>query len=182
MVCRRAKDTRCAGPGGTAARRKRSPAVSPKGLGYTPPMFRLARVLLIWLLAFALPAQGVMAATMIFCGPAHHDRAAASSAVHDADAAHELQGPAAHSHAAAADAQAEQTATDAESTAPHQFAKSKMQKCSVCASCCSAAALHDTVAKLPVVEPVATAFAALAPTVEPFAADGPDRPPRHLLA
>lgn len=178
----RPKDTRCAGPGGTARRRKRGTAVTPKWLGYTGCMVRQTRTLLIWLLAFALPAQGVMAATMILCGPAHHDRAAAFSAVHDAGMGHDLQGSAVHSHAAAADGPAEQSASDDKSPAPHKVAQSKMQKCSVCASCCSAAALHDTVAKLPVVEPVATAFAALAPAVEPFTADGPDRPPRQLLA
>lgn len=133
----------------------------------------MVRTLLIWLLALALPAQGVIAATMVFCGPDHHDRASVAAEAHDAGAA--------HSHHEAADGQAENTVSD-ESAAHYKFAQSDMQKCSVCASCCSAAAIHDTVAKLPVFEPVVTDFAALAPAVEPFAADGPDRPPRHLLA
>lgn len=142
-------------------------------------MFRMLRTLLIWLLALALPVQGVMAATMVFCGPNHHDRAAAVA--HDADAAHQPHDVAAHSHHEAADGQAQNTAAN-ESAAPDKFVQSDMQKCSVCASCCSAAAIHDTVPKLPVLEPAAAAFAALASAVEPFAADGPDRPPRHLLA
>ena len=133
----------------------------------------MVQMLLIWLLALALPAQGVIAATMVFCGPNHHDRAAAAAVAHDADAA--------HSHPEAADEQAENTASD-ETAAPDKFPQSGLQKCSVCASCCSAAAIHDTVPKLPVFEPVAAEFAALASAVEPFAADGPDRPPRHLLA
>jgi hypothetical protein len=143
-------------------------------------MFRMVRMLLIWLLAFALPAQGVIAATMVFCGPNHHDRAAAAAVGHDVDAAHQAHDLTAHSHHEAADKQAENTASD-ETATPDKFAPSDMQKCSVCASCCSAAAIHDTVPKLPVLEPVAADFAALAPTVEPFAADGPDRPPRHIL-
>ena len=138
-------------------------------------------MLLIWLLALALPAQGVIAATMVFCGPNHHDGASAAAVAHDADAAHQPHDVAAHSHHEAADGQAESTAAD-ETSAPDKFSPSGMQKCSVCASCCSAAAIHDTVPKLPVFEPAATDFAALAPAVEPFAADGPDRPPRHLLA
>jgi hypothetical protein len=140
----------------------------------------MIRMLLIWLLAVALPAQGVMAATMVFCGPNHHDRAAAATVVHAPDAAHQGHDFAAHSHHAAADQQAENTASDEPAT-PGKFAPSDKQKCSVCASCCSAAAIHDTMPKLAVVEPVAADFAALAPTVEPFAADGPDRPPRHIL-
>ena len=144
-------------------------------------MSRMVRMLLIWLLALALPAQGVIAATMVFCGPNHHDRAAAAAVAHDADAAHQPHDFAAQAHHEAADKQAESTASD-EIATPGKFAQSDMQKCSVCASCCSAAAIHDTVAKLPVFEPVAADFAALAPAVEPFAADGPDRPPRHILA
>ena len=144
-------------------------------------MLRMVRTLLIWLLALALPAQGVMAATMIFCGPNHDGRAPAVAAAHHADAAHQLQDSSARAHDTMADAQAEDTASD-EAAAPDKFAQSAQQKCSVCASCCSAAAIHDTVPKLPVLEPVAADFAALAPTVEPFAADGPDRPPRHIFA
>lgn len=136
----------------------------------------MVRMFLIWLLAFALPVQGVMAATMVFCGPNHHDRAAAAAVAHDADAAHQPHDVAAHSHPEAADEQAENTAS-ADTAVPDKFAQSGMQKCSVCASCCSAAAIYDTVPKLPVFEPVAVEFAALASAVEPFAADGPDRPP-----
>jgi hypothetical protein len=135
-------------------------------------MLRLLRTLLICWLVLALPAQGVMAATMVFCGPDHHDRASAVAAAQDADAMHHVQHAAAHAHAAAAD----------EAAADHKFAQSDLQKCSVCAACCSAAAIHDTVPKLPVFEPVAADFAFVAPHVAPFAADGPDRPPRRLLA
>lgn len=141
----------------------------------------MVRTLLIWLLALALPAQGVIAATMVFCGPNHHDRASAVAVTHPADAVHQPHDSAAHSHDAIADAQAETTASDETATAD-KFTQTAMHKCSVCASCCSAAAIHDTVPKLPVLEPMAADFAALAPAVEPFAADGPDRPPRRLLA
>jgi len=144
-------------------------------------MFRMTRTLLIWLLALALPAQGVMAATMVFCGPDHRDQASATVAAHDAGVAHDAMHFNAQSDHAAQDSRAGEAAAD-ETAAPDKFASSDMQKCSVCASCCSAAAIHDTVPKLPVLEPVAADFAALAPTIEPFAADGPDRPPRHILA
>ena len=141
----------------------------------------MIRTLLIWLLALALPVQGVMAATMVFCGPNHHDGAFAATTSHDAAAARQQHETAAQSHGAVVDGHVDNTTTD-EAAAPDKFTQSDMQKCSVCASCCSAAAIHDTLPKLPALEPVAADFAALASAVEPFTAGGPDRPPRHLLA
>lgn len=141
----------------------------------------MIRTLLIWLLALALPAQGVLAATTVFCGPSHHAPASGVAVDHHADAAQQLQDSAAHSNQAATDARPENMAADDTAT-PDKFAQSGMQKCSVCASCCSAAAIHDTVPKLPVLAPAAVHLSVQAAAVEPFAADGPDRPPRHILA
>ena len=141
----------------------------------------MARTLLICLLALALPAQGVMAATMVFCGPDHRDQASAAAAAHDAGVAHDAQHFNSQPDPAAQDSHAGEAAAD-ETAAPDKFAQSEMQKCSVCAACCSAAAIHSTLLKLPAVEPAAADFAALVPVVEPFASDGPDRPPRHVLA
>lgn len=137
------------------------------------------RTLLIWLLAVALPAQGVMAATMVFCGPDHDDRAVALTSAHGAGPAHQPHASIADSDDAAA--QAQPTAS-IETAAPDDLAQAGAQKCSVCAVCCSTAAIHDTALALPRVEPVAADFARLAPEVEPFATGGPDRPPRHILA
>jgi hypothetical protein len=144
-------------------------------------MFRMVRTLLIWLLALALPAQGVMAATMVFCGPDHHDQASAAVAAHDAGAAHEARHFNAQSGHGAQVSHSGEAAAD-ETAAPDKFAQSAIQKCSVCAACCSAAAIHGTLLKLPAVEAAAADFPALVPVVEPFASDGPDRPPRHVLA
>jgi hypothetical protein len=141
----------------------------------------MVRTLLIWLLVLALPAQGAMAATMAFCGPNHHAAAYAAAAKLGAQAEHEHHEHATHAAIHVADGQDSETAS-VESATPEPFAQSDMQKCSVCASCCSAAAIQSTVAKLPSFEPAATVFATVAAAVEPFAADGPDRPPRHLLA
>lgn len=144
-------------------------------------MVRMVRTLLIWLLALALPVQGVIAATMVLCGPNHHDQASTVEVTHHADAVHQPHDSPAHPHDAIADTLAEDTAS-AESAPADKFTQAAIQKCSVCASCCSAAAIHDTVPKLPVLEPMAADFPTLASAVEPFATDGPDRPPRHLLA
>jgi len=139
----------------------------------------MVRTLLIWLLVLALPAQGAMAATMAFCGPDHHASAAAAEL--GVPAEHEHHEHASHSVAHAADGQDLETASTGSAT-PEPFAQSDMQKCSVCASCCSAAAIQSTVPKLPRFEPAAAVFATVPAAVEPYAADGPDRPPRHLLA
>lgn len=56
------------------------------------------------------------------------------------------------------------------------------QKCSACASCCSLGAILTTVPVVPVTDSAPTVFAAVVPTVDAFAADGPDRPPRNVLA
>jgi hypothetical protein len=133
----------------------------------------MIRALLIWLLVVALPAQGAMAATMAFCGPNHHERAAAVAASHHAGAA--------QSHPAAADHH-DESALASETVALGKFAQSDLQKCSVCAACCSAAAMHDATPRLPELEPAHADFAPVKPVVEPFSADGPDRPPRRLVA
>jgi hypothetical protein len=145
-------------------------------------MVRMVRAVLIWCLALALPAQGVLAATMAFCGPNHPVGASAVTATQDdGHAARHAQESAAHSGMGAAHDHAED-AISHESAAADTFAQSDLQKCSVCASCCSATAIHDTAPKLPVPEAASARFAAPVSIVEPFAADGPDRPPRHILA
>lgn len=55
-------------------------------------------------------------------------------------------------------------------------------KCSVCASCCSAGAILNPLPHVPEPEIATTVFAAVPAAVDVFAVDGPDRPPRALLA
>ena len=59
------------------------------------------RTLLIWLLALALPAQAVAAATMAFCGPQHAHEAVAAQphSATPAQHAHDEAGGPNHSHA-----------------------------------------------------------------------------------
>lgn len=141
----------------------------------------MVRTLLIWLLVLAIPAQGAMAATMAFCGPNHHGSTAAVSAPHDAHAVHGDHEHTAQGQAHTADELASDTAADATSTSKN-LGQADVQKCSVCASCCSATAVWGTVLKLPDVETDATVFAEVVSVVQPFTADGPDRPPRIVLA
>ncbi len=114
------------------------------------------RVTLIWLLALALPAQGLAAATMVFCQTGHAAPVATVSAPHCDE------------HAAPAQANP-QVQADA-------------HKCSACAACCSAGAVHSMVLQVPEPGITAPVFVAVVPTVEKFSASGPDRPPRAIRA
>jgi hypothetical protein len=63
-----------------------------------------------------------------------------------------------------------------------KLAHADKHKCSACASCCSAAVIGSTVLKVPAPGVAPTVFISVVPTVEKFASDGPDRPPRvHLV-
>jgi hypothetical protein len=145
----------------------------------------LIRALLIWLLVLAVPAQGAVAATMAFCGPNHHGGGAAAQM--------RATAPAGHSHQDGASAQGHehhQTAAlaDEESVAPDVAAASakvsdaSKHKCSACASCCSVSAILNSVLAVPAPVFTPTVFSAVVPSVVAFAADGPDRPPRLVLA
>lgn len=133
----------------------------------------MMRALLICLLAIALPAQGVMAATMAFCGAHQPDHADVSTVVRGADTGLASSADA-HEHAAIA-APGEKGSSD-------KAAMSDMHKCTVCAACCSPMALNDMLPKLPLLEPATTMFIALATAVKPSAVSGPERPPRQVLA
>lgn len=140
----------------------------------------LIRTLLVWLLVLAVPAQGAAAATMASCGPNHHGGAAASHAeqmtpaehVHPLAPAQGIHGD--HDKAAAAQADS----ADVGGSAVH----ADKQKCSACASCCSIGALLSSVLAVPAPALSPTVFSVVAPTVDAVAVDGPDRPPRIVLA
>ena len=144
-------------------------------------MFFLIRTLLIWLLVLAIPAQGVAASTMAFCGPKHHsgvagvaaDQAATSGHVHRG-----LQATVAHEHLGA-DANVP-VADEPGVSAKAQAGSADQHSCNVCGACCSTGALMSAVPTMPAVNVASTAFSSVAATVDAFAADGPDRPPRIL--
>ena len=132
-------------------------------------MSRLMRSLLICLLVLVLPAQGAAVAAMVACGPRHQPAAMGDGITLRASngpAHSHAAGPAGHDHHHAA----EPAATD------------DAHKCSACASCCSAGAILNTVPAEPLPELVAAVFARWVASVDPFAVDGPDRPPRPSLA
>lgn len=145
-------------------------------------MDSLIRTLLIWLLMLAIPAQGVAAATMAFCGPKHHgggaaamaDRAATTiqaHADHEATAAHE------HLRFDASAPALDEPGVSAEA----KVRSSDQHKCNVCGACCSTGALMGALPILPAADAASASFCSVVATVDPFAADGPDRPPRNRL-
>jgi hypothetical protein len=141
------------------------------------------RTLLIWFLVLAVPAQGAAAATMAFCGPNHHSSTASVQADPSAEHAHHASSshhPQPH-HATTAQTEIRDDAS-ADAAAPTTFAQADEQKCSACASCCSFGAVPSAALAVPVPVIGPTLFSAVVPRVDAFAADGPDRPPRIVLA
>jgi hypothetical protein len=142
----------------------------------------LVRALLVWLLVLAVPAQGIAAATMAFCGPGHHGSGSTAQMHAAAPADHAHHGGAAetghehHQAASAPDEEASATALTAKDADPSKH------KCSACASCCSVGAILSSVQAVPALDFTPTVFSAVVLSVDTFAADGPDRPPRLVLA
>lgn len=146
-------------------------------------MRRLVRLAVFWLLAAALPLQGVAAATMISCAPVgHHGNAMpASPHGHDATVATVAPAPldaatASHDHASHA-ALGHGDDRDARSGAGGAAGT-----CSACSFCCTGAAApaHLLVfgpLDLPEFYPP---FAAR--SVAAFVGEGLERPPRTFLA
>ena len=142
----------------------------------------LIKTLLIWFLALAVSAQGAAAATMAFCNANHHGRGVATQpelAAPAKHAHHGSSGTAEHQHPKV-EAQADKGASA--SAVPAKINDASQHKCSACASCCSAGAMLSAMLSMPAPAPIATLFFAVAPSVDPFATDGPDRPPRIVPA
>jgi hypothetical protein len=152
-----------------------------RSCAYTAGMSLVVRALLVWLLALAIPVQGAVAVAMRCCGPDHHQGQSVSAEeghAHD----HAMPGGHAmdtsHDHGAPADAAEQDNSGDAD---PHA-ATLKAGKCSACSSCCTATGLPSRAAALQTVpfDEVLVAFVGT-PALE-FITNGPERPPRPLLA
>lgn len=145
----------------------------------------LIRTLLIWLLVLAVPAQGAVAATMAFCGPNHHGGGAAAqvqAATPGNHAHHGSSAPTDHEHPQVAAQAGEDASASATSVASAKASQASKHKCSACASCCSVGAILSSVLAVPAPVFTPTVFSAVVPSVDTLAADGPDRPPRLVLA
>jgi len=162
-------------------------------------MGQVLRTVLICLLALAVPAQGMAAATMLHCGPGHHGAQAAHSKVQALpDLLQALPGGReVHGHelghasdpGTVSDIRQNATLTDAPDAAQTDNAtdavkavKTASQKCSACASCCGALALPGSAAMPPMVYAARETTALALPVAASVVVDGPERPPRHLRA
>jgi hypothetical protein len=147
------------------------------------PLFRAA---LAWILALALPLQGLAAATMLNCAPEPGVRAAAAAqphAGHHGAAAHApavLHDPAALHDGAAAHVPAAghghgaHAGDDAGADDAHQ--------CSACAACVAGPALPSTVATSTPIDPACPVVQAPLPRLASVVLAGLERPPRSALA
>lgn len=145
----------------------------------------LIRTLFIWLLVLAVPVQGAAAATMAFCGPGHHGGVSTGQTLETPVASHLHADSAAaseHQHAQAVALSDDDTAAATDSEASAAFGHASGHKCSACAACCSLGAILNSVLAVPAPVFGPTVFSTVVPSVDAFAAEGPDRPPRHVLA
>jgi hypothetical protein len=138
------------------------------------------RIVLVWLLALALPVQGFASAAMAHCGQSHqqmHPAGAGAGHSHGNGAAaphhHDTASAGAATHAASPQHEAAQLA---------KFTDLGQYKCSACASCCSAVALPTGMPDVPEPATPPAVFAPDVPSVADFAVGGPDRPPRTEVA
>jgi hypothetical protein len=129
----------------------------------------------MWLLALALPVQGVSAATMLACGLGHHEHPASEASVHShAHTVGHVHALAASSHDTGAITGAPPGKADLGKVAGH--------KCSACASCCLGAAVPTEAASFDAIQ-LPEVFASLvARTLPAYLTDGLERPPRTFLA
>lgn len=122
---------------------------------------------------------------MAFCGPNHHGGSAATTAQQPGPAEHSnhhgdgQSAPGHHEMAALAD---EADSASASPETASQGSHAAKQKCSACASCCSLGAILSSLLAVPMPVFTPTVFSTAVPSVDIFAADGPDRPPRFVFA
>ena len=132
--------------------------------------------MLMWLLAVALPLQGVSAATMLSCGGEHP---AASTST---DPGHALGHAGSHMHDPMAGADHRTASAAHVVSIKSNLGKSAGHKCSACAACCLGAAVPSTTLSFDTIR-LTDHFAPLATrTVAAFATGRLERPPRPFLA
>lgn len=128
-------------------------------------MNTLLRSLIVWLLMLALPWQGVAAAAMVACAPAHQNPVQVRMQ-------HAAGQPPCHEAAATPDTD------DGGARTPHGTAA----KCANCAACGIAAMLPASFPPLAALPPPAVSFAAAESAPPAVHLAQPERPPRPRLA
>ena len=154
---------------------------------------------MIWLVAIAVPMQGMAAITLLHCGPGHHGAQAAQRHVQALPDVREAApgDHAAHGHVGqhapdpgkvgepgqrATTPDAAETARPGQVNDPVKVAKTTTQKCSACASCCAGLALPSTAVMPPTIDPAREISTLVPYRAVSYFVDGPERPPRILRA
>lgn len=139
-------------------------------------MRSLLRSLFVWLLALALPLQGIAAAGMQACGPTHGHTGPVAASVHDAG----------HGHAGAHPVHGD---VHGEAHAPavgHPSAGAELpaagHQCGACAACCPAVALPSVLVLPAAPASESLVIASVPARLASFVPPGLERPPRALLA
>jgi len=162
-------------------------------------MRELLRIWLIWLVALAVPAQAMAAATMLHCGAGHHGSQDVQHTVQTVpDLPKAAPGEAAaHRHAnhpapdvnTSSDSGQNVTSADAsgasqtgKGTDPVKVAQSTSQKCSACASCCAGLAMPSTALMQATFDSSREVIGWSPSWAASVVIDGPERPPRILRA
>jgi hypothetical protein len=160
---------------------------------YNRIMLSHLRTAVVWLLLLALPVQGVAAATMLYCGPAQGAREAeavvqrphadnAPTVAHQAQPGHHDHST--HQHAAATAHEEPKAISDqgpSQPSSPGSLEQTADGKCSVCATCCNAAAVSPALVLPPRSDDPAPVHAVPESQIS-FLTEGPLRPPRPFLA
>ena len=144
-------------------------------------MNRLRRLLLLCLLALALPLQGLAAAGMLPCAGGHlpGTHAGMNAGMHAGDDAHAdchgmTVGPTTSATASSVTDAAQDAAQDPVPAAAH--------KCSACAACGTGQALPASAPVLPSTGPESAPVRSFEAAAASFIASGLERPPRSHLA
>ena len=152
------------------------------GLRYSLVVHPMLRLLLICLLAIALPLKAVASVAMVGCGPVHHGAhsggeaaAAASSHTHGSHGGSDAP---AGEHAPAPGNEPGGTAHGDK----HHGSKLSAAKCSSCAPCCAAVAPAPDSRGFAALAPAATALPFATSSYRGVVGDVPHKPPRLFLA
>ena len=143
-------------------------------------MHRALHVVIAFILALAIPLQGIAAATMAACGNQHSMGHATALGQRGSDRTAKASEHRAMHHRVHTSSHG---ASDTDSHARHgSLDKLAKVKCSICASCCACAAMPSTFVVFDSAAPT-ECFASPVPTGTPaFLTAGLERPPRAFFA
>lgn len=162
----------------------RSAKISPDTIGYIGDMATWLKLVILWLLAFALPVQGWAAAFMVHCQGNHQHPEGFAQVYETGDSHPDTRGVASDEHHAhfGTESASSDSHFDPAPVQPDPLAQHGDHGCSACGACCSAAALPSPSIDLNDTTPPDRWLVIAAVGRVGFVTSGPDRPPRLILA